>query len=995
MWEPQDPFFSEFKTYLQFLDNCPTPCLVVHASGKLAFANPIFLETFEAFLPFNIENLQHLNWIPLNEEGQPVRDAELNMELLLRNLQLGVSSVLCTVNIQQPAPIFRISVSSCCETENVYVLWIESYDLDSPSSDQHHLESSLTSFEKSLSLLYSQLLRVENVIDALQAVCRHLHLELQCTTAFALQAAPELKPVAIAGEWGRDYWEDLTSGGAVRDAHPALLAFLGQKLVHIRDSQSVPELDTLQQWCRTHQIGSILALPISTSNQRLGVLCLLHSKLFAFAPQTVRLLEQLATDLAQLLKKIDNFEQFEQCHRRFSLLQTTTQNFASKNREFVAIFEFHKEKISWRYVAPACMHLLEIADDRLNNLPNGLFSMLSNKRQQEHIQEKLLALETFDEVWEFQTGKGQKRFFHAYLTPHDAPNVWDLLCVDITEIVQMRNACRRSLALWKVVANVGEQIKNPDFKTYLPKILEDFGKAAEASRAYIFENHIAENGEILSSQWMEWAADGITPQIHNPDLQAISFVENGFQRWIDELGSGRPIVGNVIDFPVNEQDVLFAQNILSIAVAPIFVNESWWGFLGLDECLSTRQWSEPEIESLRTAAAFIGTAISYERSRSENAWLEQQFQATARRENTGKLAHSIAHQFNNLLAPILGYISVALYDLPSSSPLAQDLKQVFTAAERAKELAHQLLRFGTHVEYRKTLLPADSLLNSIFESFFQETHIPVQIKTANLPTNVMIPADVEHVKTSLFAFLRRAFSVNNLENTIIRVSAFIRENPNVSRQNEHTHFLILEIPTTISMLPVPVGFDSNISNVNWSELDLIQAIETLEHFDAKISIISHENAKSVLIQYPVVFSNTQDIELERVKTETIETKRTVILVVEDEDAVRNFVVRALAKQGYTLLDAPDPQKALTLLQTQEIQHLDLLVTDVIMPYMSGKRLYQELKKTYPQLRVIYMSGYTANLLEKQGVPAEKRNFLPKPFSISNLLKLVEETLMMP
>ena len=122
MWEPQDPFSSKFKPLLHFLESCPIPCLTVHASGKLFYANPNFLETFQAFLPFNAENIQHLNWIPLNEEGQPVRDAEVTMELLLRNLELGVSSILCTVNMQQPAPIFRISVASCCETEDVYVL---------------------------------------------------------------------------------------------------------------------------------------------------------------------------------------------------------------------------------------------------------------------------------------------------------------------------------------------------------------------------------------------------------------------------------------------------------------------------------------------------------------------------------------------------------------------------------------------------------------------------------------------------------------------------------------------------------------------------------------------------------------------------------------------------------------------------------------------------------------------------------------------------------
>ncbi len=988
MWEPSENFPAELKSFFSFLEKCPTPCLAVDTMDRIRGANAAFLEAFEDFLPADAETLEQLNWVPLDEEGKPARGAKMGMELLLRNLQKGISSILCSLHTRQPSPRFRLSIAPCQEMPDLHFLWLEflcAPETSEPSGRAR--ESSLSLLESQLTGLYSQLLRMESVMDAQQAVCRHLLNFLQCSTVFMLQADPDPKPAAVAGEWGADYWKPIP-GSAVMDAHPALLAFLGQKLVHIRDTQSVPELGRLREWCRQHQVGSILALPVSTTESHFGVLCLFHRQLFAFSPSTVTTLEQLATDLALLLSKIESFQKVEHCRKKFLHIQQSLQVLAQASREFTAILEFKSEQVAWLHLSPSCAQLLEIPEERLWNLPSNVFSMLADRRLPETILESLRKGAPFEDMWEFRTGKGRKRFFQAHLQPREAaPDTWDLLCIDVTDIVSMRDSCRRSLALWKVVANLGERLKGPDFRTHLPDVLADFGKSAEASRAYIFENHVSETGELLTSQWMEWVADGIAPQIQNPDLQALSLVENGFQRWIDELGANRPIFGNVIDFPVAEQEPLLLQNIQSIVVMPIFVDGQWWGFLGLDECRSARQWSEPEIESLRTAAALIGNAISRERSRSESMWLEQQLQSAARRENLGKLAHGIAHQFNNLLSPILGYISVALYDLPPGSPLAQDLKQVLSAAERAKELAHQLLRFGTRVEYRMQLLPATRLAD-VFRRFFEETRIPVQSEFSGLSENLMLRADPEQLQAAVFSFLRRALPADSLDSRIIHVNASVRKNMDASRETGNL-FLLLEIPTTLQALPNRFP-DASLSGINWSEIDLIQALDILDHFNAKATLPIRTTNPVVLIDFPLVNLEEKQTPSGPLPAEK-STRHAAILVVEDEDAVRNFVVRALAKEGHAVLNAPDPRKALDLVRTR-VDALDLLITDVIMPHMSGKRLYQELKKFYPQLRVIYMSGYTANLLEKQGVAPEKRNFLAKPFGISALLKRVEETL---
>jgi PAS domain S-box-containing protein len=153
-------------------------------------------------------------------------------------------------------------------------------------------------------------------------------------------------------------------------------------------------------------------------------------------------------------------------------------------------------------------------------------------------------------------------------------------------------------------------------------ILEELGHADEVSRVYIFENHTREDQTLVTSQRYEWVLPGIDRQIANPDLQQLPLVETGFARWVETLGRGEIICGNVEDFPEAEKTLLSAQKIVSIMVAPIMVGDNWWGFIGFDDCQAQREWAPVEIEALKTAANIIGAAI--QRNQAEEAVLDSE-----------------------------------------------------------------------------------------------------------------------------------------------------------------------------------------------------------------------------------------------------------------------------------------------------------------------------------------------------------------------------------
>lgn len=151
------------------------------------------------------------------------------------------------------------------------------------------------------------------------------------------------------------------------------------------------------------------------------------------------------------------------------------------------------------------------------------------------------------------------------------------------------------------------------------EVLARLGRAADASRLYVFENHRGPGGELLASQRWEWTAPDSDPQIHNPDLQGVPYEGTGFERWRDVLSAGDIVAGDVSSLPPDERSFLAEQGITSLAVVPVFTDEAWWGFMGYDETRGDRRWSPTELQALRTAADTFGTAIRRRRMEAELA----------------------------------------------------------------------------------------------------------------------------------------------------------------------------------------------------------------------------------------------------------------------------------------------------------------------------------------------------------------------------------------
>ncbi len=239
--------------------------------------------------------------------------------------------------------------------------------------------------------------------------------------------------------------------------------------------------------------------------------------------------------------------------------------------------------------------------------------------------------------------RGEMRHFDMHIAPLRGPG--EVLrgrvvtLHDITLLKQAEQALRRRDVIMEVLAYASEQLLLYPPPQAMPQLLERLGQAAGVSRVYIFENHSAPDGTLLTSQRYEWVAPGQTPQIDNPALQNFPYVAEGFQRWVEVLGAGQPLYGLVREFPASERPVLEAQDIRSLLVVPIFSEGQWWGFLGFDECTQDRFWSTAEIEALRSVANILGAAFA--RQRIAAAEREQRALAEALRDTAAALSSTL------------------------------------------------------------------------------------------------------------------------------------------------------------------------------------------------------------------------------------------------------------------------------------------------------------------------------------------------------------------
>ena len=387
----------------------------------------------------------------------------------------------------------------------------------------------------------------------------------------------------------------------------------------------------------------------------------------------------------------------------------------------------------------------------------------------------------------------------------------------------------------------------------------------------------------------------------------------------------------------------------------------------------------------------------------ERKALENQLRQAQKMEAVGKLAGGVAHDFNNLLTVITGYSQILMEQHAPNAEANHSIEQIFRAADRATALTRQLLAFSR----RQMLQPRVVSLNTLVRNLEKMLHpllgerIQIVIRCSpDLGTVRADPGQLEHILMNLAVNARDAMprgGALTIQTANAELSEqFSRTHPGAT-PGRHVVLSVSDTGTgmdahTLAHLFEPFFTTKEPGKGTGLGLSMVYGI--VKQSGGYISVESELGRGTTFQIYLPRVSEVEDSQTRETASARHKVGSGTILLVEDEEAVRSLVETILTSDGYKILVANSPAHAAEICRTYPAE-IDVLLTDVVMPGMSGPELAADLLTLRPGLRVVYMSGYAGEYLDAEGVNAEGVSLLQKPFTGAALAEKIRQILNTP
>jgi two-component system cell cycle sensor histidine kinase/response regulator CckA len=379
--------------------------------------------------------------------------------------------------------------------------------------------------------------------------------------------------------------------------------------------------------------------------------------------------------------------------------------------------------------------------------------------------------------------------------------------------------------------------------------------------------------------------------------------------------------------------------------------------------------------------------------------LESQFRQAQKLEAVGMLAGGIAHDFNNLLTVIGGYCDLALSKLRAEDPLRRHLREISKAAERAGVLTRQLLAFSRKQVLQPKVVDLNAIVSDMEKLLRRLIGEDVRfsaVLSQKLGSVKADPGQIEQVIMNLAVNSRDAMP-NGGTLTIETANVYLDEE--YARHHATVspgHYVMLAVSdsgegmdaTTQARVFEP--FFTTKEQGKGTGLGLSTVYGIVKQSGGSIWVYSEVGRGTTFKVYLPRVDEAAEIEPRREIKEAIGGSETILLA-EDEEMVRQLAHEVLVAYGYKVLDTANGGAALLICERYE-GTIDLLLTDVVMPEMSGPQLAERLKQIRPNMKVLFMSGYTDNAIVHQGVLDQNQNFIQKPFTPVALAEKVFDVL---
>jgi two-component system cell cycle sensor histidine kinase/response regulator CckA len=406
-------------------------------------------------------------------------------------------------------------------------------------------------------------------------------------------------------------------------------------------------------------------------------------------------------------------------------------------------------------------------------------------------------------------------------------------------------------------------------------------------------------------------------------------------------------------------------------------------------------------EGLVRLVPAIQRAMHDVEERIERRRLEAQFIEAQKMEVVGQLAGGVAHDFNNVLAVIMGYSELMVQDLPADDPFQKYLEEIRLAAERACGLTRQLLVFSRKQTVEAVPLDLNHVVEGMTKMLERLIDDKIEMKFIygeQLGTVRADPGYLWQVLMNLVVNARDAMPMGG--KLIVETStATLGEND----AEDHPDMLpgdyvTLNVSDTGTGLTDDVksrmfeAFFTTKSAGKGTGLGLATSQTIVKQCGGYICVDSELGVGTTFKIYLPQVGQLPPAAAQVVKTTTLPRGTETLLVVEDEPSLRHLTKGSLESLGYTILTAPNGQDALRVVREHQGQPISLVVTDVMMPRMGGKVMAEWLKTKYPDLKILFVSGYADDAFAPGTIHEFGTGFLPKPYTTAKLSGKIRDLL---
>ncbi|WP_224983345.1 PocR ligand-binding domain-containing protein [Geomonas agri] len=814
--------------------------------------------------------------------------------------------------------------------------------------------------------------------------------------------AKTVRPVAFAGnedgylDGAKISWSDTTWGQG-----PTGTAIRQTEAIYTQDFATDPRMAPWKEKALRHGFHSSIALPLKgKSGGAFGALTVYSSESHAFTQIEIQMLSELADDLAFGITVLRVRKEQALAEKSLAESQSLLHGIIDSTADFI----WSVDPVTFSI----CSYNHGISEYFFNKLgihlekgmrPEDLFPPGEYVQRWHDLYRRALSETSF--TTEYTTYAGSiilELSFHLLKNDNEVFGI-SVFGKDITEHKRSTQMLTQTLQLSTLLAELSTQFLDVTVQELDQRIID-----SQRSICELLNFDLSAIFQRLPKGVPGFKLTHLYRNHDGPVPPETLLAEESFP-WIEQQAlSGKIVALNSMDDvpaeAARDKESFGHYGIKSSLVFPL--SDKGAKILGSISFAMVREehvWAEELVKQLHLAAQLFANTLSRKHAEEEKLHLETQLHQAQKMESIGSLAGGIAHDFNNKLTAILGYCQLA--DMEQDTARLQEyFIGIRKAAEQSADLTRQLLAFARKQTIEPKVLDLNETVSGMLKMLQRliGEHINLNWHPApNLWEVKLDPSQVDQVLANLCVNARDAMTDGGTITIETGISVIDEE---YCAQNagftvgEYVRLSVSDTGSGMDKETLAQIFEPFFTTKVVGEgtgLGLATVYGIVKQNNGSINVYSEPGLGTTFTIYLPRYSGAAVPAPTKEAVEPAKRGQETILLVEDDLTILNITKSILMNQGYTVLAANSPSEAIRLASEKTCQ-IDLLITDVVMPEMNGRELSAKLKSMCPQLKCLYMSGYTANVIAHHGVLDEGLYFIQKPYNVNSLADKLREVL---